>query len=53
MYLRSVIYLLITSLLYTQGLDFPDEPIQAPITYIWPLVLIGGLFFLRRSRQNK
>ena len=53
MFLRSFIYLFLTSFLYTQGIDFPDEPIQAPIGYIWPLVLIGGLFFLRRSRQNK
>ena len=53
MYLRSVIYLLLNSLLYTQGLDFPDEPIQAPIGYIWPLVLLGGLFLLRKSRQIK
>jgi len=52
MFLRSFIYLFLTSVLYTQGIDFPDEPIQAPIGYIWPLVLIGALFLLRRSRHN-
>ena len=53
MFLRSIIYLLFTSILYTQGLDFPDEPIQAPIGYIWPLVLLGGVLLLRISRRSK
>ncbi len=52
MFFRPIIYLLLTSLLYTQGLDFPDEPIQAPIGNIWSLVLVGGLFFLRRFRKK-
>ena len=53
MFLRSFIYLFLTSFLYTQGIDFPDEPIQAPIGYIWPLVLLGGLFLSRISRSSK
>ena len=53
MILRFVIYLLSISLIYGQGIDFPDEPIQAPIGNLWPLVLIGFLFILKRLRQNK
>tara|TARA_A100001011_G_scaffold399138_1_gene506430 strand:+ start:937 stop:1098 length:162 start_codon:yes stop_codon:yes gene_type:complete len=53
MILRFIIYLLSISFVNSQGIDFPDEPIQAPIGNLWPLVLIGFLFILKRLKQIK
>ena len=53
MILRFIIYFLSISFINSQGIDFPDDPIQAPIGNLWPLVLIGFLFIVKRLRQNK
>ena len=53
MILRFVIYLLSISFINAQGIDFPDEPIQAPIKNLWPIILIGFLFVVKRVKQNK
>ena len=53
MILRFIIYLLSISFVNSQGIDFPDDPIQAPIGNLWPLVLIGFLFIAKRLKQNK
>ena len=50
MILRIIIYFLSISFINSQGIDFPDEPIQAPIRNLWPLVLIGFLFILKRYK---
>ena len=53
MILRFIIYFLSISFINSQGIDFPDEPIQAPIGNLWPLVLIGFLFIVKRLKQDK
>ena len=53
MILRFIIYLTSISFVNSQGIDFPDDPIQAPIGNLWPLLLIGFLFIVKRLKQDK
>ena len=45
-----IIILVYHALLYSQGIDFPNEPVQAPISGLWLLIAGGAALAYKRLK---
>ena len=48
-----IIILVYHALLYSQGIDFPNEPVQAPISGLWLLIAGGATLAYRKLKKQE
>ena len=46
-----IIYLVHLTIVYSQGVDFPNEPVQAPIGGLWLLIAGGAALAYKKFKK--
>ena len=53
--MKVIYYFLISlscdAIIYSQGVDFPNEPVQAPISGLWLLIAGGAALAYKRLKK--